>query len=174
VRAGYDLTGAAKPVETTAGWMRFRVQVDSKQTATLVVEESRPIAVTYELTNLNSDQIALFVHQQSIDKAVEDALRKLLAQKEVIADLDSQSEARDTEIQTIFDDQQRLRENMKSLKGTAEEKALTQRYTQQLNEQENRPEVLRKEKEQLEAKKDAAQTELNRMIQALSMDVRLS
>ena len=174
VRAGYDLTGAAKPVETTAGWMRFRVQVDSKQTATLVVEESRPIAVTYELTNLNSDQIALFVHQQSIDKAVEDALRKLLAQKEVIADLDSQAEARDTEIQTIFDDQQRLRENMKSLKGTAEEKALTQRYTQQLNEQENRLEVLRKEKEQLEAKKDAAQTELNRMIQALSMDVRLS
>jgi len=73
----------------------------------------------------------------------------------VIADLHRQIYERDTELKAIFDDQQRLRENMKSLKGTAEEKALTQRYTQQLNEQENRLEVLRKEKEQLEAKKDA-------------------
>lgn len=174
VREGYEVTGQAKPVETTAAWMRFRVPVESKQTATLLVEESRPIAVTYELTNLTSDQVALFVHERSIDKTVEEALRKILAQKAVIADLDSQAGQRDTDIQAIFDDQQRLRENMKSLKGTAEEKALTQRYTQQLNEQENRLEVLRKEKEQLEAKKDAAQTELNRMIQALSMDVPLS
>ena len=62
---------------------------------------------------------------------------------------------------------------MKSLKGTAEEKALTQRYTQQLNDQENKLETLRKEKAQLEAKKDAAQAELDRMIEALSMDVSL-
>jgi hypothetical protein len=173
VRLGYDLTGEVKPVETTSGWMRFRIQVDPKQTGTLVVEESRPIAVTYELTNLNNDQIALFIRQQSIDKTVEGALRKLLAQKEVIEGLGSQADARDTEIQEIFDDQQRLRENMKSLKGTAEEKALTQRYTQQLNDQENHLETLRKEKAEIEAKRDAAQNELNHTIQSLSMDVRL-
>jgi predicted nucleic acid-binding Zn-ribbon protein len=167
------LTGEVKPVETTSGWMRFRIQVDPKQTGTLVVEESRPIAVTYELTNLNNDQIALFIRQQSIDKTVEGALRKLLAQKEVIEGLGSQADARDTEIQEIFDDQQRLRENMKSLKGTAEEKALTQRYTQQLNDQENHLETLRKEKAEIEAKRDAAQNELNHTIQSLSMDVRL-
>lgn len=173
VRAGYQLTGEAKPAETTTGWMRFRVPVDPKQTASLVVEESRPIAVTYQLTNLDNDQLALFIRQRAIDKTVEEALRKLLAQKAVIADFSEQAEARGTEIQEIFDDQQRLRENMKSLKGTAEEKALTQRYTQQLNDQENKLETLRKEKAQLEAKKDAAQAELDRMIEALSMDVSL-
>jgi hypothetical protein len=62
---------------------------------------------------------------------------------------------------------------MKSLKGTAEEKALTQRYTQQLNDQETRLETLRKEKEQLESRKEAAESELNRMIQSLSLDVQL-
>ena len=44
----------------------------------------------------------------------------------------------------IFDDQQRLRENMKSLKGSAEEKKLLERYTQQLDAQETRLEALRK------------------------------
>jgi hypothetical protein len=173
VRTGYNLTGDAKPIESTAGWMRFRVPVDSKQTATLVVEESRPIATTYEISNLNSDQVALFVRQQSVDRTVEEALRKILAQKAAIAGLEEQSSTRDTQMEAIFDDQQRLRENMKSLKGTAEEKALTQRYTQQLNDQETRLETLRKEKEQLESKKEAAQTELNRMIQSLSLDVQL-
>jgi hypothetical protein len=173
VRIGYELTGEAKPVETTAGWMRFRVQVDPKQTASLVVEESRPIAVTYQLTNITNDQLGLFLRQKSIDKTVEEALRKILAQKETIADLESQVDARDTQIQEIFDDQQRLRENMKSLKGTAEEKALTQRYTQQLNDQENHLDVLRKEKAQLEARREAAQAEVDRMIQSLSMDVKL-
>jgi len=73
----------------------------------------------------------------------------------------------------IFDDQQRLRENMKALKGSAEEKALLERYTRQLNEQENRLETLRQESRQLEARKDSAQGSLDKMIQELSFDVRL-
>jgi hypothetical protein len=33
VRAGYELRGYARPAETTADWMRFRLQVEPKQTA---------------------------------------------------------------------------------------------------------------------------------------------
>jgi len=76
-------------------------------------------------------------------------------------------------MEKIFDDQQRLRENMKALKGSAEEKALLQRYTQQLNEQENRLDSLRKESKALETQKDAAQGSLDKMIQELSFDVKL-
>ncbi len=128
---------------------------------------------TYALSNLTGEQVAFFLQQQSIDKTVEDALRGILAQKAVVADLDTQKEARDDEAQGIFDDQQRLRENMKSLKGSPEEKALIQRYTQQLNAQEDRLEALHKESAQLEAKSEAAQAALNRMIQDLSFDVKL-
>jgi hypothetical protein len=45
----------------------------------------------------------------------------------------------------IVQDQQRLRENMKALRGSAEEKELLQRYARQLNEQENRLESLQQE-----------------------------
>jgi len=70
----------------------------------------------------------------------------------------------------IFDDQQRLRENMKSLKGSAEEKLLLQRYTQQLNQQEDRLAQLRKDMEQLSAQRGTAQAALDRKIQELAFD----
>jgi len=127
VRRGYELRGESRPDETTADWMRFRLHVDPKQTAALVVEEARPVEATYQLTNVDAQQVELFVRQRSIDKTVEDALRKILAQKGAIAELDSQKEERNDEMTKIFDDQQRLRENMKALKGSPEEKALLQR-----------------------------------------------
>lgn len=172
-RQGYELRGEARPVETTAGWMRFRLQVEPKQTVALVVEEARPLEAHYELTNVSSEQVDLFVQNGSINKAVEDALRKVLAQKGVISELDGKRSAHDEEMQKIFDDQQRLRENMKALKGSAEEKALLQRYTQQLNGQENRLEALRKEGEQLATQRASAQEVLDKMVQELSFEEKL-
>jgi hypothetical protein len=173
VRSGYQLRSAAQPVETTAAWMRFRLEVGAKQTAALVVEEARPEVATYAISDIGSGLIATFVQQQSIDKSVEEALRKVLAQKDAIASLEAQKDARDAETGKIYDDQQRLRENMKSLKGSPEEKALLQRYVQQLNTQETRLEELRKEIAELESKKESAQADLDRMIGELSFDVKL-
>jgi hypothetical protein len=173
VRTGYTLRSQTQPVETTAVWMRFRMQVEPKQTAALEVEEARVLHTDYALTNLNSAQVDLFVHQQSVNKTVEDALRKILAQKNVVSELDDKKTVREQDMQKIFDDQQRLRENMKALRGSAEEKALLQRYTQQLSEQENQLEKLRKETDQLDAQRDRAQEALDQMIQELSFDEKL-
>jgi hypothetical protein len=170
VRAGYTLRSETKPEETTADWMRFRLRVEPKQTAALVVEEARPVAATYQLTNVDERQVELFVRQQSINKAVEDALRRILKQKDVVAELDGRKDARDEEMKKIFDDQQRLRENMKALKGSSEEKLLVQRYTQQLNDQETRLEKLGKEMEQIQKEMDAAQGVLDQMIRDLAVD----
>jgi hypothetical protein len=170
VRTGYTLRSETKPEETTADWMRFRLRVEPKQTAALVVEEARPVAATYQLTNVDGRQVELFVRQKSINKAVEDALRRILAQKEVVSELDGKKDARDEETKRIFDDQQRLRENMKALKGSSEEKLLVQRYTQQLNDQETRLEKLGKEIERLQKEMDAAQGVLDQMIRDLAVD----
>jgi hypothetical protein len=170
VRNGYTLRSETKPEETTADWMRFRLRVEPKQTAALVVEESRPVAATWHLANIDARQVEFFVRQQSINKAVEEALGPILAQKDVVAELDSKKDALDEEMKKIFDDQQRLRENMKALKGSSEEKLLVQRYTQQLNEQETRLDRLGKETERIQKEMDAAQEVVNRMIRELAVD----
>jgi hypothetical protein len=96
-----------------------------------------------------------------------------VAQHDVVADLDGKKDARDEEMKGIFDDQQRLRENIKSLKGSAEEKLLLLRYTGQLNDQETRLERLRKEIERLGAAKGAEEEKLGKMIRELGFDVKL-
>jgi chromosome segregation ATPase len=174
VRRGYELRGDVKPVETTVDWMRFRLPVESKQTASLVVEEARSQTHSFVLSNLNSQNVELFVRQKSIDKTLEDALRKVLAQKTVIQELSEKKNSREAGMTKIFDDQQRLRENMKALKGSVEEKALLQRYTQQLNEQETQLAALRKESDDLAAQAVSAQSALDQTIQDLSFDVTLA
>jgi hypothetical protein len=137
--------------------MRFRLELGAKQTQSFIVEEARPIEFTYALTNISSAQVAALVEQRSIDKSVEDALRLVLAQKAVIDSLDRQNSAREEEKRRIFDDQQHLLENMKALNGSADERALVQRYTQQLNDQETRLESLRKEIAATAAQRASAQ-----------------
>ncbi len=113
------------------------------------------------------------VKEGAVNPAIEQALRKILEQKDQIAALDSESEKRDKEIEGIYNDQQRLRENLKALKGSAEEKALTQRYTQQLSDQETRLDKPGAEKEDFEKKSASAQDQLDKMIEDLSIETTL-
>ena len=82
-------------------------------------------------------------------------------------------ENRQKDIDRIVDDQGRLRENMKALRGSAEEKALLQRYTRQLDEQETQLEGLRKKIEDTEARRDRANEELEKMIDELQIEATL-
>jgi len=173
VRPGWKLAKDLTPTETTPSYHRFRVAVESKKTTALVVNESHLLDSNYSITNLTDDQIALFLRQKTINAEVEAALRRIVAQKNVVAGFSAQINQRNAQIQKIFEDQQRLRENMKALKGSAEEKALLQRYTAQLNEQETRLDSLRKELADLEAQRQRAQSELDKMVQDLTLDVTL-
>jgi len=172
-RPGYTLAAGLEPAETTAGMYRFRVEVPAKKTETLTVKEVKPLETRYAISNVTDDQIAVFVRQKTINPVIEQALRQIVAQKNVVAGLDTQIQARAAETKRIFDDQQRLRENMKALKGSAEEKALLQRYTKELDDQENRLDAIRKETADLEQKRQTAQAELNRMIGDLQFDTTL-
>jgi hypothetical protein len=171
LRSGWKLAAdAPKPAETTSSVYRFRMDVKSKQTEKLSVDESEPQESIYQLSNLTNDQIEFFVRDREINPVIEAALRKIIAQKNVVADLAAQIAAVDSKRQKIFADQQRIRENLKALKGTAEERALTERYTQQLANQENQLEDLQKQDAELEAKHQQAQAELDKMVQNLTLD----
>ncbi len=70
-------------------------------------------------------------------------------------------------------DQARPRENMKALKGNAEEKALLQRYTRELDEQETQLDSLRKTIQSTEAERDKANVVLDDMIANLDLDASI-
>jgi hypothetical protein len=172
-RPGWKLTDDEKPAESSASFHRFRLTVEPKETATLVVKEYRPVSNRYQLTNVTDDQIKFFLEQKMINPEIEQALRKVIAQKNSIAALDAEVTSHKSKISGISDDQQRVRENMKVLKGSAEEKALVARYVRELNEQEDRVQSLHREMADLQQKREAAQKTLNDMIEGLQMETTL-
>jgi hypothetical protein len=172
-RPGWKLTDDAKPVESSASFHRFQLTVDSKKTETLQVKEYRPVTNSYQISNVTDDQIRFFLVQKMINPEIDQALRKVIAQKNSIAALDAEVASRKAKISGISDDQQRVRENMKALKGSAEEKTLVARYVRELNEQEDRVQSLHHEMTDLQQKREAAQKTLNDMIEGLQMDATL-
>jgi hypothetical protein len=171
VRNGWKLGESdAKPEETASDLYRFRVSVEPKAAVTLAVHESRPLHSRFELVNLTDNNIELWIQQKSINPEMEAAFRKIMEQKNRVAAFDDEVMKRDEERQKIYDDQQRLRENLKALKGSAEERALTQRYTQQLADQETRLDALQRESADMQAKSAQAQADLDKMIGDLSLE----
>jgi hypothetical protein len=173
-RTGWVLAkGAKEPEEKAPGIYRFRLEVPAKATASLPVEEMRTLDVTYSISDLNADQIGLFVKDKTITPEMAQALAKIMDQKAVVAKLEEEMENRQKDIDRIVEDQGRLRENMKALRGSAEERALLQRYTKQLDEQETQLETLRKTIRDTEAQRDKANDQLEKMIDELQLEASL-
>jgi septal ring factor EnvC (AmiA/AmiB activator) len=122
------------------------------------------------LTNLNDDEVALLVQQNRITPGMQQAFDRILKQKEKIEGIALQIGDGKRESEQMIADQNRIRENMKALKGSSEEKALLQRYVGQLDSQENRLALIRKETSDLTAQQNAAQAELDRMIMEVGVD----
>ena len=168
-RSPWKLADNLKPEESSASFYRFRVSVNPKQSAQLVVEEHKPETATLALTNLTSDQVAVLTQQQRVTPAMEQAFRRVLDRKNALADLDAQLHNRQQEIDALGADQARLRENMKALKGSAEEKALIERYTRELNAQEDRLAALHSQISELRGKREQAAERFDQTLNEISL-----
>ena len=162
-----------EPEERAPNVYRFKLEVAPKATASLPIAEVRVLYSTFQLVNIDDAQIAVFSQNGSITAEMAVALRKIATQKAVVSKLEEDMENRQKDIDRIVADQARLRENMKALKGSAEEKALTQRYTGQLNSQETELETLRKNIQDTESRRDKANEELENMIDGLELEATL-
>jgi len=167
-RAGWVLGGTVKPVESTPAWHRFRVTVEPKTTATFTVEETRPVQAQVAVSSITDQQVAIFVRDKVLSASLEAALREVIARKATIARLTGETARRQSELDQIARDQERVRENMRSLKGSSEERQLLQRYVKQLDAQETRIEALRREIQSLQADRAKEQAALDEFIQSIA------
>jgi hypothetical protein len=170
IRAGWTIAGDPKPVESTPGAARFRMTVDPGREATLAVSEQRPGTVRVRIADANEKLIADLAASGVSADVLQSALGPVLRQRAELAAIDRRLADIEAERARISADQQRLRENMKALRGSAEERQLLQRYTRQLDEQEDRLAALQQDSVKAAAERSTASTELSRLIAAVSFD----
>lgn len=169
-RAQWKLAADLKPEETTASFYRFRVAVKPDSTATLAVSETHPNYERWELTNADSDLIKLWLQNGTLSGPAVDAFHDVLARKAEISAVDAAIAKAQKQVQDISNDQARVRENMKALKGSAEEKVLLTRYAQQLNSQEDQLVALRAQVVTLQDKRARLAGELDQMLMAITFE----
>lgn len=169
-REGWKLAPGPKPEETSSSFLRFRVLVGPGKTENLQLEEYHPVDSEYEISDLDEKQVALITEQRQPSPALQQVFERVLAQKNVVNTLEDQIKSRQAELDAINKDQVRIRENMKALKGSTEEKTLLLRYTRQLDTQENRLDSLNKEIAELQGKDSQEQQKLDATIQQVTLD----
>jgi len=173
VRSGWSLVDTPPAAESSASYYRFKIDARPKTTTEFAVREQKPQETTYMITNLTSDQIAVWLKEKSLDPEMEKALSAVVARKAEIGELARKIAALEKEQSDIFRDQERVRENLQRMGGTPEEAALRLRYVKQLDQQENRIGAIRAERDKLEQARAAAQRQLDDMIQKLSFERKL-
>lgn len=172
LRTGWELADQETPSEIAAGAARFRIPLGPNEEKTFVVREVRRNPMTFALTELD-EQLVVSLSENGLSvPAVLAALKPLIDKRAQLAALEKTVQALTGEQTSIVNDQQRLRENMKALRGSAEEKALLQRYTRQLDEQETRLDALRVSVATAVKNRDATQAELSDLVGALSFEIK--
>jgi hypothetical protein len=169
VRAGWKLVESNKPEETSASHYRFRVSIDPDKTNELTVEEVHQDVSRSMLTDITEHQVEVLATENVMTPELQAAFRRVLEQKNQISKLQSDAQTRQKELGAINNDQARIRENMKALKGSVEEKALVARYTRQLDSQEDRLNLLHKEIAVLGEKQALEQQKLEDMVQHITL-----
>jgi hypothetical protein len=171
LRPGWKLSDGQTPLESTADAQRFRLVVDAGKEATLSIREVMPGTARIAIGQVENNLIAQLAASGIDAEALRRALEPILAKRAAVTEATSRLQGLMNERERIVQDQARVRENMKALRGSAEERQLLQRYTRQLDEQETTLERLRQDIAKATDERDLLNEELGRLIATLRFDL---
>jgi hypothetical protein len=169
-RDGFALESPATPLEKELDRYRFAIELEARGNGELVVVETKDTERAYPVSEAAEHQLLALHEQGAIDEAMLTKLRELItreraasALKDVIAQLDS-------ERSRLAVDQKRVRENLRSLRRTSEEKELVRTYVQSLDADEQRIVAIALERAGLEAELAAAEARVDAWLAELATE----
>jgi ubiquinone biosynthesis protein UbiJ len=166
VRQGWTLVDSPKPYETTASAYRFEVAAPAKKTTSLMIREQSVQSQAMGLLGTDVTQLLSYSKSGEIPADVRAAIAKAAQLTAVVSDIDRQLAQHTRQIADITTEQARIRENMKTVGQTSQ---YYQRLLAKLNDQETSIEKLQRERDDLQAKRDAARKELEDYLRDLTV-----
>ena len=165
-RPSYKLLNR-KPAETTASAYRFEVKLAPGAEEKFPVVEEREFENTFSIANLTPDVLVSYIQNKALSEAARKQLEGILSLKRQIASLDGESKRADADLNSIFRDQQRIRENIGSLNRVSGQQEQVQNYARQLSAQEAKLAALRDQIAELQKKRVVLENELNSAIERM-------
>ena len=156
-----------KPTEKTANAYRFEVKLAAGATEKFPVTEERVYNSSFAVTNLTPDLLVTYIQNKNLTDAGRRQLTEILNRKRDIAGTEAETHRVEAQVNTIVRDQDRIRQNINSLRQVSGQQDQVQKYAKQLADQEGQLATLRDHQSELERKHAALQSELNSLIEKM-------
>ncbi len=157
LRGGWKLVDTVASFETTDQLYRFEQPVAAGKTERFIVREENVSTQSYALLRTDLSDTLVFTQAGEIPPAVREALSKAAARKQALAEIQRQVDEKNGQINDLSEDQNRIRENIKSVDRTS---AYATRLLKKLDDQESQLEKLHADADALRAKLDVQNKEL--------------
>lgn len=166
LQENWKLVDTAEPMETTNARYRFKTTVPKAKAIKLPVTQETIIAQTLVILDGDLNGLVFQSKQAAIPQKVRDALVEAIAKRQALTDLEQQAKTKAQQIADIGTEQQRIRENMRTVDRNGQYYA---RLLAKLNDQESRIETLQKERDDLDAKAKEARAAFEKYLETLNV-----
>lgn len=166
LRSGYELINQ-KPTETTATAHRFEIKLAPNARETFqVIEEMETENIT-SVVNFTSATLLTYVQNRQVPEAGRKQLERLAGLKQQLEQAQSNERTIDADTQSLFRDQDRLRQNIQTLNGVPGQQDLFRKYAGTLSEQEARLAEMRIKRGEQEKLRQDLQRQVDDLIRQL-------
>jgi hypothetical protein len=167
VRNEFHLVDTDKPVETAADFHRFEIKVPAGKDGKLVVTEERQISSSVALSNLDDNNIRVFLNSPVTSAKVKNALEGAMKLRWETAKTQREIIEQERQLKVIVEDQTRLRANLKEMPATA---AAYKRYLEKFDTQETQIEAFQKEIKRLQGIEHSQKKEFDDYLANLNVE----
>ena len=165
-RPGYTLM-ERKPSETTPSAYRFEVKLAASGTENFPVREEHVYDQALSVTNLTPDVLAVYVQNKTLNEAARRQLDQIAQKKAEVAANDAALRQADADINSLTQDQTRIRSNIESLNRVNGQQDQVQQYARQLAAAETKLAALRDAQSDLRKKKAELEGQLNSLMERI-------
>ena len=165
--SAWELKDTPAPYESTPELHRFKVVVPPAKTVTFTVREMHVDHESLALLDLPDQVFVEYLASGAIPPKVKAALQQAAQLKAQVTEAERQRTVKQQELQHIVEDQNRLRENLKTVAANSQ---YAQRLLTKLNDQETKVEALQVDSEKLQAEADARRKALAEFVRTLTVE----
>ena len=169
-----ELSADTPAAERTGDMDRFVVQAAPNATTKFKVVESHTHPTHYDLAKIKADDLAEIITESNNNEKVVAMLKPLLDEKRQMAEVDKKLEADQRAMDEVKLEEKRIRDNIQPLKGSPEEQALSKRYAEQMNVQEDKMAALQKDRDALREQRGANEKQVADQVGTLNMNAILA
>lgn len=166
VRQGYKLVGMTAK-ETTADKYRFEVAAAANSTSKFAIVEEMVYDEAIGVTNLSYEEIMVWVRNKELDEAGRTQLERIAELKRQISDNQLEQQRADERVNEFSQDENRLRNNINTLRGVSGQEQKVGEYSEQLADLGVRLVALRDQQVQLRQQGDTLTRQLNDLVETL-------